>query len=650
MIVNRKIKVRRVIALMLLVLGSIVGLKSQTYKTIKEADKKAAALYESGMKQSSERKYQEAKLSFRKAINTEPTFLDAITQLAAIYNSEKRSDSTILLLERVLSIDPKPSPRVLFTLGSNYYQAAQYDKALPLIERYMKADITNANSLERARIIKQNCEFAIEAIKHPEPFEPIKLPAEINTSEPEYLPSLSADGSTLVYSRTTDRQEDLYYSIRTNDGWSYGVQIPGINTEKYNEAGQCISADGKTLVFTGCSMPGGIGSCDLYISYLENSKWSKPKNMGAAINTRGWESQPSLSPDGNTLYFASERADGYGHTDIWVSEKGPDGNWKIAENIGSPINTPSNDGSPFIHADNQTLYFMSDGHPGMGGMDLFMSKKIGDKKWSVPVNLGYPINTIGDEGALVINAAGDTAYFTSTGKEKTLGSQGIYNTDIYLFELPKNIRPIATTYFRAVVLDSLTRKPLASHLNITGIKASRPFYSGEVGKDGTLLIPLPSDEDYGLQIFAPGYIFISEKIDVPPAINSLIPFEKVFLMDKIEDHLGKPYVMHNIYFESGSSELNTISDNELKILAQALVSDRKLKVRILGHTDNIGTEADNLKLSTERAKNVAKALGKYNIEPERILYKGYGESRPLAPNDTEVGRKINRRTEFEFLR
>ncbi|MBK8843489.1 MAG: PD40 domain-containing protein [Saprospiraceae bacterium] len=317
--------------------------------------------------------------------------------------------------------------------------------------------------------------FAIEAKKKPRLFSPIRLSDSINTYRPEYLPSISADEELLVFSRMIDRQEDLYYSQWNKDHWSRAQPLEGVNTEKYNEAGHCVSADGKTIVFTGCNMPGGLGSCDLYISYFKNGRWTQPANLDSPINTPGWESQPSLSADGNVLYFSSERPGGYGLRDIWHTEKSASGRWSTPKNIGAPINTTRNDSSPFIHADNQTLYFMSDGLPGMGGTDLFFSKRIDTEHWDVPINLGYPINTIGNEGALVVNIDGDKAYYTSTGAKSLQDKDGLENTDIYSFELDKEIRPQSVSFFKALVLDATSSKPIVSGVKITDIQKNLSF-------------------------------------------------------------------------------------------------------------------------------------------------------------------------------
>lgn len=623
---------------------------AQTFKNAKSADPKAVRLFTEGNKEQGNRRIENAKKLYLDALKKEPGYTDPMINLAGIYNSDGKTDSVILLLEKVLRLDPNPTARVLFTLANTYYQQGEYAKALPLLEQYLHSDAKNSNSLEKANVMITNARFAIEAMQHPVAFQPQALPDMINSAAPEYLPSISADGKVFVFTRVVDRQEDLYYSIHTSSGWSDAQMIPGINTPRFNEGGQAISPDGKMLVFTGCGYPNGVGNCDLYISYFRNGTWTKPQNMGEVINTKGWESQPAFSPDGNTLFFSSERELGYGRRDIWYSERGPNGKWKTPANLGAPINTTTNEASPFMAADNQTLYFMSDGHPGMGGMDLFMTRRLDKDTWSEPINLGYPLNTRGDEGALVINTAGDTAFFTSTSSNKKMTDQGLFNSDLYFFILPTNIRPKPASYFKATILDALTHKPIQSQVNITGLKNRQSKFQMQADKDGAILMPLVAGENYGIQIFYPGYIFISDQFSIPEMINGFKPYEKTFLLEKIDNYIGKPLLMQNIYFESGSAMLDSVSLAEISVLAEALKRDQALKATILGHTDNIGSEKDNQLLSEQRAKSVVKALTVMGIAASRLDTKGYGESKPLTSNDTDSGRSQNRRTEVVFSR
>lgn len=621
----------------------------QGYVGVKEVDAKTKKFYDEGQKSAMNQAFGTAKSSYRKALEITPNFQDAMIELAGIYFSQKNEDSCVYFLNAIKDINPKPSARVYYTLATLYYNRGDYELAQVELQKYLDTDIKSAKSAEDAKLKLANCIFAIEAKKKPRLFSPIRLSDSINTYRPEYLPSISADEELLVFSRMIDRQEDLYYSQWNKDHWSRAQPLEGVNTEKYNEAGHCVSADGKTIVFTGCNMPGGLGSCDLYISYFKNGSWTQPANLDSPINTPGWESQPSLSADGNVLYFSSERPGGYGLRDIWYTEKSASGRWSTPKNIGAPINTTRNDSSPFIHADNQTLYFMSDGLPGMGGTDLFFSKRIDTEHWDVPINLGYPINTIGNEGALVVNIDGDKAYYTSTGAKTLQDKDGLENTDIYSFELDKEIRPQSVSFFKALVLDATSSKPLVSGVKITDIQKNLSFYNGNTSDDGTALVIMPKGDQYGIQISAKGYIFISESVKIPDSANVKMPYISTYKMERISNSIGKTFPMRNIFFESGSDQLSSASNAELGSIFHMMKENPDIVVQIDGHTDNIGGEKDNLLLSQNRAKAVMNELIKRGIPAKKILAKGFGESKPLTDNTTENGRQVNRRTEFTII-
>lgn len=622
----------------------------QSFKSLKEVDEKTKKHFDEGRKQAMSQAFGSAKASYRKALVITPDFQDAMLELAGIYFSQKNEDSCIYYLKTIKKINPAPTARVFYTLANIYYQNGKYAEALVELDKYLESDVKNAKSADDARIKRANCLFAIEAMKSPKKFSPIALSDSINTKLPEYLPSLSADEELLVYSRMINRQEDLYYSFWENGGWTKGRPLEGVNTEKFNEAGHCISADGKTIVFTGCNMPGGLGSCDLYISFYRNDNWTKPENLGTPVNSSGWESQPSLSADGNVLYFSSERSGGYGLKDIWFSEKNNAGKWSVPKNINSPINTTRNEGSPFIHADNQTLYFMSDGLPGMGGSDLYFSRRVDQNHWSEPINLGYPINTLGNEGALVVNISGDKAYYTSTGPKTIKDKDGIEDTDIYSFELDQSIRPQSISFFKAIVTDEDSGKPLIAGVNFTQIATNKIYHEGKTSDDGSALITIPKGDLYGIQLNAKNYIFISESIIIPDSSDINLPFKATYKMTKVKDAIGKSFLLKNIYFESGSTQLTASSNSELDALATMIKENPTMIIRIDGHTDNVGNEKDNLILSEKRAQSVVNELIKKGISDKNVVANGFGETKPIADNSTDKGKRKNRRTEFTILK
>ena len=332
-----------------------------------------------------------------------------------------------------------------------------------------------------------------------------------------------------------------------------------------NEGAQAISPDGRFLVFTACNRPDGYGSCDLYISERLNNKWSMPKNMGNIVNSKSWDSQPSISANGKTIYFASSRAGGSkGQADIWTTTRNGNGSWTKPENIGDLINTRGIEFSPFIHPDNTTLYFSSDGHPGMGGMDIFYCKRDATGSWGVPKNIGYPINTFGDESSLILNANGDMAYFSSD----KLGGFG--KNDLFKFELYEEARPDPVTYLKGVVYDNETKEKLEAKFELIDLENEHTVvesYSDRV--NGEFLVCLPTSNNYALNVSKEGYLFFSENFTIPEAArNKVEPYLKNIPLKPIK--VGETVVLRNIFFDFDKYTLKKQSVVELKRLIALL--------------------------------------------------------------------------------
>nr|HNH23339.1 flagellar motor protein MotB [Ferruginibacter sp.] len=329
--------------------------------------------------------------------------------------------------------------------------------------------------------------------KHPAAhyiFSPRNAGDGLNTTALEYFPSLTIGGQKMIFNRRVDNDEDFYESNRVNGVWSEAALLGGKVNTNLNEGAQNISQDGQWLVFTGCNYPEGAGSCDLYFSVRTNNGWSEAKNLGAPVNTEAWESTPSLSPDKRDLYFSSNRPGGFGGKDIWVSHRLPNGKWSIPENLGEAVNTSGDESCPFMHADNQTLYFNSNGHPGYGMTDLFFSKKVNDSSWTMAENLGYPINSIDDEGSLIVAADGKTAYYASDGKDTRGG------LDIYSFELRDDIRPLKTLWVKGKVFNKKTTEGLPSAVELLDLKNGNLLSRIQTDEEGNYLATLPVGTDY----------------------------------------------------------------------------------------------------------------------------------------------------------
>ena len=412
-----------------------------------------------------------------------------------------------------------------------------------------------------------------------------------------------------------------------------------INTN-LNEGAQSISQDGQWLIFTGCNFPEGLGSCDLYISYLTPDGWSAAENMGNRINTDQWESAPSLSPDKRDLYFSSRRFGGYGGSDIYVTHLLPGGKWSEPENMGPEINTIGDESCPFIHADNQTLYFTSSGHQGYGGDDLFLTRKGEKGKWGQPKNLGYPINTIENEGSLVITADGSTAYYASD-RSDTRGG-----LDLYTFGLRKDIRPVKTLWIKGKVFDKKTGKGLPSAVALADLTTKDIISKVQTDETGNYLITLPVGKDYAFNVNRRGYLFFSENFPLsqkaPDSTYHIdIPLQPL--------EANATVILKNIFFAVNKFELKTESQVELDNVVALMKDNPTVRIQINGHTDNAGKPADNITLSNNRAKAVVDYITSKGVDARRLSYQGFGDKAPLADNKTEEGKAQNRRTELKVV-
>ena len=583
-----------------------------------------------------------ARYQLTELLKKNANYLDAILLLAETYNKLDSTLAEIKTLEKAGSISN--DKLIYFRLGMAAYSVGQYEKAITSLLQISGNYANSERQGEIERVIK-NCEFAIEAQKNPVDFEPELLSRNINSNFDEYWPSISVDKNTLVFTRLIKEapkfpQEDFYISVKDSAGWSLAKPLTEINTNQ-NEGAQNLSADGKMLFFTACSKFDGKGSCDIYFSRMENGKWSRPKNAGEPVNTRFWESQPSLSSDYRFLYFSSNRPGGKGNKDIWrapVIGVNADGSfiWGEPENLSDSINTPGNEISPFIHANNKQLYFASDYHTGMGKHDLFVSEFQENGKFSFAKNLGYPVNTYENEQGLTISADGLDAFYASGKNNKT-------GLDIYRFTLPETVRPNPVSFVKARVLDSQSKKPLKSLVELVDILEDkinpRTFYTDE---NGELFICLPTGTKYAFNISAPGYLFYSQAFDLSEIRTVYNPYYLTIELSKIE--LGTEMNLYNIYFDTNSFELLPESEPELKKLSGFMQNNNSIVVQIQGHTDNVGNETHNQILSENRAKAVYSYLLNQGINKERLSFKGFGESKPVAGNDSEDGRKLNRRT------
>ncbi len=609
-------------------------------------NKKAQALYDQAVQDAGSDDLIGAAGFLIKAVQLDSNYVDALLALGDVYGKLKNYKKSIQSFERAISID------TVYTLDAKYNYSIQlagdgeFEKALDAINDLLtKKPPKSPASLAKMNRWKQTFQFAVDyARNNPDKnyvFAPHNLGDSINSRESEYFPTLSIDGSKLVFTRRVrNTDEDFYYSNSVAGGWSPAQPLPGeINTEQ-NEAAQTVSADGKYMVFTASGRAEGYGNYDLYSAEQTETGWGHIQNLGGRINSDQWDAQPCLSPDGRDLYFASKRPGGFGGSDIYVCHVQRNGKWGEPENLGPQINTAGDDQCPFIHADNQTLYFTSNGWPGYGNNDLFMSRKNADGSWTKPFNLGYPINTIDDEGTLFIAADGKTAFFASDRNDSRGG------LDIYTFTLRENIRPFKTLLVKGKVTDKKTQQPVEATVELIDLVTRETLSKVQTDPAGNYLITLPVGRDYDFTVNKKGYLFYSDNFFMAGRSPDSA-YQKNILLQPIE--LNATVILKNIYFDVNKFGLKPESQAELDKLVQLLNENPALKIEISGHTDNVGKATDNLTLSNNRAAAVVNYLTGKNIAPQRLVAKGYGETKPVADNKTEEGRALNRRTEMKVI-
>lgn len=617
---------------------SVFAYAQQQYSTTNE---NAIKYFAQANQSIDDHQYDQAIQLLQKAIKEDNKFIEAHAQLADMMHVKHDNKGAIEELKKVIAISPDFSRAVYLKVGDMEISEALYPHALAHLQKYLSySGITEQNKLHGQKLIR-DCVFSIEALQHPVAFKPINMGANINTAADEYSPVATADDKTIIYTRQINYNEDFYQSSNINNEWQKATYLSDkINTPNYNEGSESVSQDGKFLFFTGCNRPDGRGRCDIYVAQKKGDNWGKPFDLSPPVNTGGWESQPSISADGRTLYFVSNRAGGYGGYDIWKSTL-TDKGWGEPENLGPNINTSYNEQSPFIHPDDSTLYFCSNGWPGMGNQDLFVSRLGKDGKWQVPKNLGYPINTNGDESGLSLTANGNYAFFSSNKLE------GYGGFDIYTFELPPNLRPHLVTYVKGFVSDAQTKQPLESAVEIIALETNKPVYQDYSSPEkGDFLATITAGKNYGLNISKPGYLFYSENFSLV-GHTSGNPFNIMVMLEPIE--VGNKVILKNIFFDTNKYQLEPESRSELQKLIEFLALNPTVHIEISGHTDNVGNDDLNQKLSENRAKSVYDFLLSGKVDPARMVYKGYGKTQPIAPNDNDENRAKNRRTEFKII-
>jgi len=603
----------------------------------------AVSLYRSGDLKGAE----EALVS---ALRADGDFTEALRLLSQVYHDSGRPDLAIESYSRVLELDPEGDPEGYRLLAGMVLRTGDYRRAAGLAETYLSFPDERISHRMAAEKILNTCRFALDAMQHPVAFAPENLGDSVNSEWNEYWPAISLDEALLMFTVMVPAagraaggrsvQEDFYYAERADSGWfSRKNAGPPLNTPD-NEGAHTMTADGSMLIFTACNRRDGRGRCDLYMASKAGGGWSEPVNLGAPVNGPYSEKHPTVSADGRVLVFASDRPGGRGSYDLWVSRL-ENGSWSKPVNLGDSVNTAGVEQSPFLHPDQQTLYFSSDGWPGMGMGDLFMSRRTAEGNWSPPVNLGYPINTYNDEIGLAVDPGGSRAYFASDRGQGT-------DTDLYVFQLPDSSRPAPVSYLAGRIYDAGNMKGLAAEVRLIDLETGTVVTeTGSHVPGGNYLASLPGNRNYALNVTAEGYLFHTAHFPFRGLHTRVDPLRMDVAMEPISE--GKRAVMNNIFFETDSYALRKASTAELERVAKFLLSHPGLSVEIGGHTDSTGSASHNMALSEARAQAVTDFLVSLGVSPVRLVARGYGDTMPVAENTTEEGRALNRRTEMKIL-
>jgi outer membrane protein OmpA-like peptidoglycan-associated protein len=620
----------------LALLISICSMLPQIHAQEASPKKQAIKAYQKAQKLLDAHRSKEAIHQLQSALRSSPHFAEAHLQIADLYRRNRSFHWARQHYEKVLQINPHLSVHTYFGYGESLFALASYEEAESAFLMFQKEMSTPSEQLTRTLRYLNDLTFIRNSTPYSHQVSP--LLTTIQPEESHYFPFLHPNGKTLWYTRKFEQKEQLVESQLDEQGnWSLPEVIaPALHIPWFNEGAICFSADGQTMLFTACNRPDGYGSCDLYVAVWKETKWSEPANLGPLINSKAWEAQPSLSADGRTLFFVSNRSGGYGGQDLWQSKLGEDGQWQVPINLGPQINTASDEASPFIHADQVHLYFSSNGHGGMGNHDLYRSRLSKDLTWSKPMNLGAPLNTGASQRGIQVSPEGQMAYY---------GSEINLENPLYQLmqaKLAPELQPFATQFHHIKALDSLTHQEVKSQSEwqptdstLSTFTLTTPYKKGAW--------PLIKTVDYHVSIIAPGY-WPKQTLLAQSNRPDTLQFRLV------------PFVLHDtlpieeLYFAHDQTDILPQGLPTLYRLHAFLSMNPTILIEIIGHTDPSGSQAYNEILSHKRAQAVAQALVDWGIDRQRLTTSGKGASQPRVSNDSEQGRSINRRTEIVIKR
>ena len=639
-------------------------------------NKKALKLYE---KATDKKKYKKPeRLTFlRECLAEEPDFAEANLAMAReiVVHSKLENKSfaaAVPFFQKALTACPKIHSEPYYYIGYNFYEETKNDSAIKYLQQFLKFkddddkkfsreyEMQIYNSKEMIKYAKKESELKKKIV----PFDP-KVVTGVSTKTDEYLAYISPDDKLCFFTRkvpvksmnsvkSLDSEREMFMvANRDNTGvFNAGEPMsPPFNTTDDNQGGCTISIDNKFLYFAMSRFEGGSQpNCDIYVSQNDDDNWSEISKLGANVNHPVyWDSQPTLSADGNTIYFASDRPGGFGGIDIYITKKDPKtGVWGVPQNAGPKINTNGNEKTPFIHSDSETLYFSSDGHFGFGGMDIFLIRKNNKGEWFESENIGYPINTEADDVGFFVSTDSKTGYFFSYDEGKMRG-KGVGRYDLYSFDLYKDARPQETTFLSGEIKDKSGNKIEGAKVEITNTVTKETTLAVVDSTKGTFMVAvnLKKKDDLLITVKKDDYAFSSKVVSIKDASFAKQP--KPVNIEVNEATAGNTFLLNNLYYTTNSADLTKESFIVLEAFAEYLKDNPTIIIEIQGHTDNVGAAKSNEALSANRAYTVKAYLEEKGVDGKKILAKGFGPNKPIVENTTEEGRAKNRRTEFLII-
>ncbi|GGF42151.1 OmpA family protein [Echinicola rosea] len=608
-------------------------------------NRRAIKLYQEGEDLSMRRRYDQALEKYADAVNKDEGFLEAYKKWAQLLLNKGAVDESLQVAsagELKSSGRPKFMADFSWLITNIYLKSGDFDAAVKKFSQSQGLYSNQVKSSGSFKSMKHKIAFVEEELTKKKSINKEKLPSPLNEFYLQYFPVLTADSKRLLFTKRDGvermKHEDIFTSTWDGENWSQPEALAQSINTVHNEGTCTISADGNILIYTSCDAPDSFGSCDLYIAYKVGGKWQEPKNMGEKVNSRYWDSQPSLSADGSILFFSSNRRGGFGGNDIYYTVRQRDNSWSDPVNVGETVNTEYDEVSPFIYFNNELLFFASNGHMGFGGMDLFNSKIV-HGAFQEPVNLGYPINDHLDQLALFITAQQDYAYYT----ENSLKDGALDRSYLYRFAFPDEIdlgeRLIVTG---GKVRNEKTGEPIVATLSLVDLENDSTLYEfRSEGDSGTFMMIYPDKASSGLYVEKRGFL---------PRIYNV---EKDSLKDIKDMEIGlKPvapgeeFLFENVFFDFDKADLKPSSKSSLLRLKKFLDENPQVHIVIEGHTDNVGEGSYNLDLSLRRAKSVQRYLLDQGVASGRLAVEGFGDTKPLMSNDTALGRSKNRRIEI----